>query len=182
MFHNRGMSETNRNEQDRRVKRTKALIFEAFFEMVQSSRYDELKTIHIIEKSGVGKSTFYEHFNGKDDVLSQSLEHPMSVLAMALVGDGDEENIKWVLNHFWERRLFARLILQHPTLTVVDNCLRDIIISNSAGRASSNQIYAQACFLSSGFLSLLAEWLTGKIKFSVDDMLEMINMLSSNKD
>ena len=178
------MSGTTKNEKDRRVKRTKLLVFEAFFQMVQSSRYDELKTIHIIEKSGIGKSTFYEHFAGKDDVLSKSLEYPMSVFASSLIGGGDHENTKGVLNHFWERRMFARVILQHPTRSVVDSCLRSLIVTELASEVTLNansHNYAKACLLSSGFLSLLYEWLVGRLNLSVEDMLVHIAEFSLKK-
>lgn len=160
------MSGHDKNEKDRRVKRTKALVFEAFFQMVQSCRYDELKTKDIIQKAGIGRSTFYEHFGDKDDVLSQSLEYPMSIFAGALIGKADDENLLFMLKHFWERRMFARIILQNPTRDVVDNCLRVLILKNLGTEKDNN---AHASFLTSGFLSMLNDWLTGRINCDAKD-------------
>ena len=174
------MSNPNINDQDRRVKRTKTLIFQAFFELVQSSRYHDLKTINIIEKAGVGKSTFYEHFLNKDDVLQQSLENPMSIIANALLGKIENDKVSKVLSHFWERRVFARVILDHPTHEVVEKCLRKLIINGLDHTDSMNQNIssAKASFLSSGFLNLLKEWLTGKVSLSVEDMTAIISRFS----
>ena len=180
MVHDSLMSRPNINDQDRRVKRTKMLIFQAFFELVQSSKYYDLKTIHIIEKAGVGKSTFYEHFLNKDDVLQQSLENPMSIIANALFGNIENDKVSKVLSHFWERRVFARVILDHPTHEVVEKCLRKLIIIGFDQTDSVNQNIssATASFLSSGFLSLLKEWLTGKVSLSVEDMTAIISRFS----
>jgi len=167
------MTGHDKNETDRRIKRTKALVFEAFFQMVQSCRYDGLKTKDLIQKAGVGRSTFYEHFGDKGDVLSQSLEYPMSIFASALTGKVDDENLLFILTHFWERRMFARIILQHPTRAVVDNCLRVLILKNLRTVKDDD---AHASFLTSGYLSLLNDWLTGRINCDAKDMSEYIKI------
>lgn len=174
-----------KNKGDRRVKRTKSHVFDAFFQMVQSQRYDEIKVIHIIEHSGVGKSTFYEHFKGKDDVLSQSLEYPMTVFANALIGEGDQKDTLWMLNHFWERRVFGRVILKPPTRDVVDNCLRNQImteIENKYGSKHDDEHFATACLLSSGFLGLLNEWILGRLSLSNKEMFNHISEFSYPKN
>ena len=181
LIHNRNMSSTSKNEHDRRVKRTKSDVFDAFFQMVQSSRYDELKVVDIIEKSGIGKSTFYEHFSGKDDVLSQSLEGPMSVFARALAGNGNRDTTRAILDHFWERRVLARVILQHPTRKVVDRCLQTLVmaqLNNTIPLNEHSHNHAKACLLACGFLSLLEEWLVGKIYLSTDQLLAHVDEFS----
>ena len=186
------MPNQNKNNEDRRVKRTKSLVFDAFFELVQSLRYDELKTKDIIARSGIGRSTFYEHFLDKDDVLSQSLEYPMSIFAEALVKkpaealvkntaealikNPVEEELLFMLNHFWERRVFARVILKYPTRDVVDNCLKKLLVSAMSNKKFCDEQAQQvhACFLSAGFLSLLNEWLTGRLSLTAKQMCAYI--------
>lgn len=170
------MLKSEKPKEDRRVKRTKLLVFEAFYQLVQSSRYDELKAKDIVKRAGIGKSTFYEHFLDKDDVLRQSLERPMTVFAKALVGNADDVNVARTLDHFWERRKFARVILQHPTREIVDNCLRAQIkaILDKSRHANERETHAHSCFLSSGFISLLNEWLTGRVSLSTERMMAYI--------
>jgi len=175
------MTHRSKQAKDRRVERTKSLVFEAFFEMVQSVRFDEIKTIHIIENAGIGKSTFYEHFSDKDDVLGQSLEGPLSAFAKALTGQGDSEQTAFILNHFWERRVFARVILQHPSRDIAQACLRRLIMEGSVeGRSSADKARARAnaSFLSAGFLDLLNEWLLGRLNLTTEDMIDMISNVS----
>ena len=177
------MPSQNKNDDDRRVKRTKSLVFDAFFEMVQTSRYDELKTKDIIAKADIGRSTFYEHFLDKDDLLSQSLEYPMSIFAAALTGNDNYKDLLFMLTHFWERRVFARVILRHPTRDVVDSCLRELILSNmrSVHRSNEADLHAHACFLTSGFLNLLNEWLVGRLSITAEGMSKYIRVYSSKR-
>jgi len=176
------MSIQNKSTEDRRVKRTKKLVFEAFFEMVQSSRYDELKTKDIIAKAGIGRSTFYEHFLDKDDVLSQSLEYPMSIFAAALVGKESPKDLLFMLMHFWERRVFARVILKYPTRDVVESCLRKLISSNmGAIEVDERTSNMHVSFLSAGFLSILNDWLIGRLNLNAEDMCIHINAYALKK-
>ena len=174
------MSSQNKNDDDRRVKRTKSLVFDAFFEMVQTSRYDELKTKDIIAKADIGRSTFYEHFLDKDDLLRQSLEYPMSIFAAALTGNENHNDLMFMLTHFWERRVFARVILRHPTREVVDDCLRELILSNmrSVHLSKETDVHADACFLASGFLKFLNEWLVGRLSLTIEAMCKHIEVYS----
>lgn len=177
------MPNQSKSDQDRRVKRTKFLVFEAFFEMVQSTRYDEFKTKDIIEKAGIGRSTFYEHFFDKDDVLSQSLESPMLIIAKALISQDDDEDLLRILTHFWERRIFARVILKHPTREVVNRCLQKLISSNldEVTIVNERDRLAHISFLSSGFLSLLNDWLSGKLRSTEEEMCKYIKAYSFKK-
>ena len=63
------MKNSNELPTDRRAQRTQNLIFSAFADFVQSKRYDRFSVTDIIERAGVGRSTFYDHFSDKNDVL-----------------------------------------------------------------------------------------------------------------
>lgn len=89
---------------DKRVERTRQALFGAFFEIVLSTPYDAIKVEDILVRSGVSRSTFYEHFNGKDDILSASLKRPFAVLADAIRARDNTAELVWVLEHFWQNR------------------------------------------------------------------------------
>ena len=95
---------------DRRVNRTRRAIFDAFAEHVLKRRYDEIKVADVIETANVGRSTFYEHFKSKDDVLLSSIEPLFAVLADAATGRPERKQLMFVLSHFWEQRALARII------------------------------------------------------------------------
>ena len=64
------MSETH----DRRVQRTLRSLDAALFELIQVKRYDKITVQDIIDKADVGRSTFYAHFETKDDLLLASMD------------------------------------------------------------------------------------------------------------
>lgn len=51
---------------DRRVQRTKQLLFNALAELTAEKGYSAVTVQDITERANVGRSTFYAHFGGKD--------------------------------------------------------------------------------------------------------------------
>ena len=57
---------------DRRVERTRLAILRAFRDLVLTREYDAISVRDIAAAADVGRSTFYEHFDDKDDVFSKA--------------------------------------------------------------------------------------------------------------
>jgi len=76
---------------DRRVERTISAITRALFELVSERGYDRTTVQDIIDRANVGRSTFYSHFDTKDDLLLSSLEGLNADLDAHLPEPGPDE-------------------------------------------------------------------------------------------
>lgn len=54
---------------DRRVRRTRRLLKEALLELLAERDYDAITVQEIADRADVGRSTFYAHFESKEDLL-----------------------------------------------------------------------------------------------------------------
>jgi len=54
---------------DRRQKRTRNAIFAAFTALLQKKNYESVTVQEIIDLADIGRSTFYAHFETKDDLV-----------------------------------------------------------------------------------------------------------------
>jgi AcrR family transcriptional regulator len=149
-------------------------VFEAFAELVVAVRYDKLTTQQIIHRAGIGRSTFYDHFLDKDDVLGQSLSYPLSVLATAIIDKTKTVELMSILNHFWDRRALVRVILQHPTRSVMESTLRQQLIERCDDIKQPSHIYAKSAYNASGFLTLLNEWVTGRVALTAEEVATLM--------
>ena len=70
---------------DRRVARTRATLHHALLRLIVERGYDSLSVQDICEAADIGRSTFYAHYTGKDDLKRSGLDH----LKAALRGQGE---------------------------------------------------------------------------------------------
>lgn len=54
---------------DRRVQRTCELLQKALIELIHERRYDSITIQEIVDRANVGRTTFYLHYNSKDDLF-----------------------------------------------------------------------------------------------------------------
>ncbi len=54
---------------DRRAQRTRELLQKALIELIGEREYDTLTIQDIVDRANVGRTTFYQHYNSKDDLF-----------------------------------------------------------------------------------------------------------------
>lgn len=59
---------------DRRVRRTRRLLREAFFELVKEKGYEAITVEDIVARADIGKTTFYVHFKSKRELLEHIVD------------------------------------------------------------------------------------------------------------
>jgi AcrR family transcriptional regulator len=112
---------------DRRVERTREALFGAFYGLVVSMSYDQLKVEDILRRAGVGRSTFYEHFSSKDELLAASVRTPFATLADAVRERDNTADLAMILEHFWEHRAVAPSLFRGPAHQVCVGALQALI-------------------------------------------------------
>ncbi|MBL8049601.1 MAG: TetR/AcrR family transcriptional regulator [Anaerolineales bacterium] len=55
---------------DRRVQRTQELLQKTLIELIQEHEYDEITIQDIVDRANLGRTTFYLHYNSKDDLFT----------------------------------------------------------------------------------------------------------------
>jgi AcrR family transcriptional regulator len=89
---------------DRRVERTRQALLDALRDLLFERGYDGFVVRDIVERANVGRSTFYEHFEGKDEIFRESLSRPVEGLAASTCEPNGLERLRATLLHFAENR------------------------------------------------------------------------------
>jgi AcrR family transcriptional regulator len=66
---------------DRRSQRTYNLVNSAFAELLSEKSYDEILVQDILDRAGIGRTTFYAHYFDKEDLLENMTDQILSMFA-----------------------------------------------------------------------------------------------------
>lgn len=160
---------------DRRMQRTRKAISDAFLGLLFSRRYGAIRTADVIEAAGIGRSTFYEHFRNKDDVLVAVIEPLFTPLADAAAGRGQFGALQFMLEHVWEQRANARLLFEPPLGAKLQRKLAAMIEARlpepEAGAPPSSLV---AMGSAAGTLAMLRMWLAGEVACSSETLARQL--------
>jgi AcrR family transcriptional regulator len=88
---------TGKRLKDRRIQKTQNLLREALVSLIHEKPYDTIAVTEILERANVGRSTFYMHFQDKDELLTSGIHEMLrSVQSGSLSSSAKRpENIIW---------------------------------------------------------------------------------------
>lgn len=71
----------DKTREDRRVTRTKTSLHQALTDLVKEKGYAAVTIEEITTRANLGRTTFYLHYQDKEDLLLEGLEERLSILA-----------------------------------------------------------------------------------------------------
>jgi len=161
---------------DRRAQKTQRALRDAFAQLVHSRPYDEIQVGDIVADAEVGRSTFYEHFRGKDDLLVKSMAPMLDVLAAAVSGVEDGVHLEFVLEHFWQNRTHGRYLLAGPPARHVFPLLVRELARRIEQRSDDSSPARKLTALrdADGTFALLRAWLAGEAACSPAELAAVL--------
>lgn len=157
------MDQSSSRDLDRRTQRTRKTISDAFIGLLFSRRYGAIRTADIIAAADVGRSTFYEHFRNKDDVLVAVIEPLFAPLADAAAGRGNLGSVQFMLDHVWEQRAAGRVLFEPPLGAKLQRKLATMIEARlPSPEDGSPPLALVAMGSAAATLAMLRMWLAGE--------------------
>jgi AcrR family transcriptional regulator len=162
------MGALKKKDADARARRSRQALLDAFFALVLTRAYDEVTVQTIAARAGVGRSTFYAHFPGKNALLAASLAGPFGILADAVRETDNTPSLVTLLEHFWTNRARARGLftgtMRRHAVAVLVRLIEQRLRSEGAGRLLALRLPPRlaAIQLAEVLFAPLAAWLTGE--------------------
>lgn len=152
---------------DRRVERTRTALRMALIELMQERGWHEVDVQTLCDRANVGRSTFYQHFPNKEELLKASLsglkDGLLQQAANAEAGSGAMAFVPGLLAHVHEmQELFRALLVRRSAHYVQDRfreMLIELILADIPGPRRSWQATARAHYLAGALFELLVWWL-----------------------
>jgi AcrR family transcriptional regulator len=173
---------------DRRVQRTQQLLEQALLSLIKEKAFDAISVQEIIDRANVGRATFYQHYDNKEDLLEsgfKGLEARLKERQREAFAHGRSLDNRLfafsheLLAHAHEHRDFfpamvgrrGGAVLQHVLRRLLVALVREDVQAMSAeGGAGAVPPEAIVQFLANGLLGLLVWWLNGRMRLSVEEV------------
>lgn len=148
--------------EDRRVRRTRRILSDAFTALVLEKGYDRTTVQNILDRADVGRSTFYAHFRDKEALLLACFDEVRAGLAEEMAADGGG-SAGALFRHADRHRRVYQALCGHRGGTLVHRQLTRLIADVArphvpAGRATGPPD-AVAAFYASATVGLLQWWI-----------------------
>ena len=112
---------------DPRTEKTRALIAGAFVALLRRRPYARIRVSDITRKAGVGRATFYAHFESKDALLSAELVRVVSPMLGELPGDSCLVDCTKLFAHLQQEREIYRSLMTGTTRVVTEGIIQDAL-------------------------------------------------------
>jgi AcrR family transcriptional regulator len=157
---------------DRRVARTQRMLVEAFIALLLERSYRNVTIADIVMRADVGRSTFYEHFRGKDAILLASMEWMFALLADAVKPDVCRDSLVGLASHFWSNRSLARTVLVHPIQPKLARALTTAIEVRLPDGVANRRL--RAVGIAAAELSILGAWTRGELPAGAGEVADAL--------
>lgn len=172
---------------DRRVRRTRAALRAALLDLMAERRYETVSVQDTIDRADVGRSTFYNHYTDKDDLLRDGLADLRAIVTTPPGRTGMQplDFALPLLHHVHEQRRLANALLGEggrAVLRQIERVLTDTVrdaLTAVGSPAVPVPHEARARFIVGAFLSLLEWWLTDQPDVSPQQLGRMFHSLAA---
>ena len=180
-----------RKKTDRRILRTRNTLGDALVALMHEKNFEQITVQEVLERAGVGRSTFYAHYRDKDDLFMSDLEEFLEMIATMLTRRGADPKrllpVQEFLAHLRDARPFYEALVKSGKMNDVMALARGIFARSIAERLESAEVQldstrlaAQAHALAGSFLSLMEWWVDQGMKSDPKEMDEVFHHMAWN--
>ena len=152
---------------DRRIERTRRSLTLAMMELMTERGWDDIDVLTLCERANIGRSTFYEHFANKEELLKASfagLKSALLVRAGADAAAGPLGFVPALVAHVHDAQDMFRALLMRRSGHYVQDRFRELLIDlilagEPAAKARHWQVKARTHYLAGALFELLVWWL-----------------------
>lgn len=170
---------------DRRQQKTRDAIFKAFSKLLEIKQYNNITVQEIIDEANIGRSTFYAHFETKDELLKAMCTDIFHhVLSDALRSEethdfsdnnnGLEAKITHILYHIRDSKKDIIGILSCESSELFMNYFKLYLSDMFEKYLVEMNVAAPADFVLNHLVGSFAEavrwWITGKMKYEPEEI------------
>lgn len=182
---------------DRRVQRTRKLLIDSLMALIAEQSYESITVQDIIDRANLGRSTFYLHYQDKEDLMQSSIEGVVSNLIHGIENSSNIDKESWnpthilltlpIFRHAQEQHRFHKAMVRGRGVEILTTEIQRLLSGHiqekinlllSDGRVPAIPPPVLAKYLSGTLLTLLFWWLDNNMPYSPERMDEIFQELT----
>jgi AcrR family transcriptional regulator len=161
---------------DRRTQRTRRDLMSAFIQLLLARGYATITTAEISRRANIGRSTFYLHYTGKQQLLEESLQRPSAGLAACVGGQVTVQQLLPLLEHFRSQRTVNRVFFESPIRQLWVASLAALVEPRLARTGAQGRIPRSlaALVVAEMQIALVTHWLSGNLPVQAEAVADQL--------
>jgi AcrR family transcriptional regulator len=170
---------------DRRIQKTKQVLSESLIDLILEKGYEHVTIQDVIDKANVGRSTFYSHYENKDQLLMEGHRNLGVILIqeMDAEGKGSDPALGFLplFRHAGQSLHLAKAMLGKMSGDIfvghLKNHLSEVLrerYRNRYGKTKPDKLWLKyhAAAASAAVMAFLISWLEDDLPFTAEAMAE----------
>jgi AcrR family transcriptional regulator len=181
---------------DRRIQKTLQLLEGALAELIVEKEYNNITVQEILDRANVGRSTFYTHFENKDQLLRNLLTHLNERFEEGIkqLSEGDKRLADdsartplGVLQFVAQNHQLFKAMLEYQEGSAGHNPFSDylFVLTREHLKLMVQHEYGDTPLLemithyyTSAFIGVLVWWLENDMSYSAEELVQVLNQLT----
>lgn len=170
---------------DRRISRTRQLLLDSLIGLILEKGYEAISVTDITERANVGRSTFYAHFENKEQLLFSGHDGLTQSLLFHTQSPQRQDRADFfqqLFQHVADNKQLATAMIGKGGGDLMLGRMREVLIDffliqirQKRLDEQKSQLYAAS--FASAIIGFLAHWLENDLDFSVMTMSEQADQI-----
>lgn len=168
----------NTHPVDRRARRSVQALWDALVALLQRHDWAEITVQMITDQADVARSTFYAHFQTKQDLLDAGFHLVGGALRQQVLAGKPAENegfatLDWLVEHTATSRDFLRRVCASPAGQIIQGRFRAVvtaILADELASIGAKVSPREMTFLTGGIFAVIDDWLAQGCPESQDSL------------
>lgn len=174
------------NRIDRRVQRTRKLLWDALVDLILRKGYENVTIKDIIDEANIGRSTFYAHYENKEQLLFNGQPHFFEKIQRS-IEKADGLDFGLIFDHARDNRYVARALFGINGGQMVKDHMKDLIKyqlqqtenkweeKQGLSDAAKKELLIEAA--ASAIVSIISRWIEKEMNIDSSEMAELCETL-----
>lgn len=183
-------------KEDLRIRKTRASLYKNFLQLMEEKSFEEISITDICKSSSINRSTFYDHFKDKYELLSGLMKDYKEEIKIHIETDKSFSNMKdylfeiinLLLSYLEDNlKLYNTLSIIKKKNSLISDLLYDSLLEtvtkylkNNYTNNSNLSIETISIFYVSGITNVITESIQNKKSFNKEKLLKDLKKLIQN--